>query len=134
MLDGAVLVLCGVSGVQSQTYTVDRQMKRYGVPRLTFINKLDRMGANPWKVLKALKDKLGLRCEAVQIPIGSEGQFTGVIDIISMCAYYYEGGSGYIFSFFFSFSYFLIFFFLSLFYFPFAFFPSYTFLSLAKRR
>src|SRR5438552_11179359 len=67
VLDGAVLVLCAVGGVQSQSITVDRQMKRYHVPRLAFINKMDRTGANPESVVKQLKEKLG--CDAVLMQI-----------------------------------------------------------------
>eukprot|EP00499_Haloplacidia_sp_CaronLabIsolate_P011367 CAMPEP_0196773170 /NCGR_PEP_ID=MMETSP1104-20130614/2620_1 /TAXON_ID=33652 /ORGANISM="Cafeteria sp., Strain Caron Lab Isolate" /LENGTH=759 /DNA_ID=CAMNT_0042143315 /DNA_START=1 /DNA_END=2280 /DNA_ORIENTATION=+ len=94
VLDGAVLVLCGVGGVQSQSITVDRQMKRYNVPRLCFINKLDRMGANPWKVIKDLRGKLQLNATAVQLPIGLEEKHEGVVDLISMKAYYNEGEFG----------------------------------------
>ena len=65
VLDGAVLVLCGVAGVQSQSITVDRQMKRYNVPRVIFINKLDRMGADPWNCIENVRDRLGLNCAAV---------------------------------------------------------------------
>ena len=67
MLDGAVLLLCGVGGVQSQSITVDRQMRRYDVPRVVFINKLDRVGANPWKVLAQAREKLKLNAAAVQV-------------------------------------------------------------------
>jgi len=69
-------------------------MKRYSVPRLAFINKLDRMGASPMKVVTDLRNKLGLKCAAVQLPIGLESQFTGVVDIIERRAIYYEGGGG----------------------------------------
>ena len=78
VLDGAVLVLCAVAGVQSQSITVDRQMKRYDVPRLAFINKMDRTGANPANVIQQLESKLGLTTVPLQIPIGAESNFQGV--------------------------------------------------------
>src|SRR5258707_4351395 len=81
VLDGAVLVLCAVAGVQSQSITVDRQMKRYNVPRLAFINKMDRTGANPENVITLLKSKLGLNTVPLQIPIGRESGFDGVVDL-----------------------------------------------------
>ncbi|HQZ65964.1 MAG TPA: elongation factor G [Planctomycetaceae bacterium] len=94
VLDGAILVLCAVGGVQSQSLTVDRQMRRYGVPRIAFINKMDRTGANPTKVMAAMKEKL--RCNAVplQIPMGLESAFEGVIDLIRMEAVFFEGEKG----------------------------------------
>lgn len=94
VLDGAVLVLCAVAGVQSQSITVDRQMKRYNVPRLAFINKMDRTGANPKNVVKALCDKLGLNAVPMQLPIGAESSFQGVIDLIEMEAVYFDGEKG----------------------------------------
>jgi elongation factor G len=95
VLDGAILVMCGVSGVQSQTITVDRQMKRYDVPRITFINKLDRMGADPFKALRQMKEKLThVKSAALQLPIGLEDHFQGIVDLITREAYSYEGGSG----------------------------------------
>lgn len=94
VLDGAVLVLCGVSGVQSQTLTVDRQMKRYSIPRLAFINKLDRMGANPYKVISGLRSQLKLPAAAIQIPIGLDSAFEGVIDIINREAVHFTGEKG----------------------------------------
>jgi elongation factor G len=94
VLDGAVLVLCGVAGVQSQSYTVDRQMRRYKVPRLAFINKLDRTGANAERVTAQLKEKLALHPIAMQIPIGAEDRFAGVVDLIKMKAVYFDGDSG----------------------------------------
>jgi len=75
VLDGAVMVICSVSGVQSQTLTVDRQMKRYAVPRLAFINKCDRMGANPNKCIRAIRKELGLPAAAMHVPIGLEDAF-----------------------------------------------------------
>lgn len=94
VLDGAVMVLCAVAGVQSQSITVDRQMKRYRVPRIAFINKMDRIGANPFKVVQALKDKLHLNPVLLQYPIGNEDSFQGVVDLITMQANYFEGENG----------------------------------------
>ncbi|OUL32751.1 elongation factor G [Nostoc sp. 106C] len=94
VLDGAVMVLCAVAGVQSQSITVDRQMKRYRVPRLAFINKMDRVGANPFRVVQAMRDRLQLNTLLLQYPIGSEDQFQGVIDLIEMEACYFEGENG----------------------------------------
>lgn len=94
VLDGAVLVVCAVSGVQSQTMTVDRQMRRYNVPRITFINKMDRMGANPWKAIDQVNKKLKIAAAAVQVPIGAEDGLEGVVDIINNVALYNEGKQG----------------------------------------
>ena len=94
VLDGAVLVLCGTSGVQSQSITVDRQMRRYGVPCLAFINKLDRQGANAYRVTQALREKLGHNAVMMQIPIGSESDFNGCIDLIKMKAFFFDGEKG----------------------------------------
>jgi elongation factor G len=94
VLDGAVLVLCGVAGVQSQTMTVNRQMERYGVPRLAFVNKCDRTGANPLRVAQQLKDKLGIKAVALQIPIGLEADLVGVVDLVQMKALYFDGPQG----------------------------------------
>jgi len=94
VLDGAILVLCSVGGVQSQTLTVDKQLKRYKVPILAFINKLDRVGANPFKVKDQIVDKLGRRAALMQIPIGLEDNFQGVVDLISLKAIYFDGQNG----------------------------------------
>lgn len=94
VLDGAVMILCAVSGVQSQTVTVDRQMKRYNVPRVSFVNKMDRAGANPWKAVEGINQKLKIPAAAVQIPIGAENEFKGVVDLIRMKAIYSEGVKG----------------------------------------
>jgi elongation factor G len=94
VLDGAILVLCSVAGVQSQSITVDRQLKRYHVPRLAFVNKCDRMGANPLKVKAQLAEKLGLSPAFITIPIGLEDKFEGVIDLIDMRAIYFDGPNG----------------------------------------
>jgi elongation factor G len=94
VLDGAVLVLCGVAGVQSQSYTVDRQMRRYKVPRLAFINKLDRSGADAERVTLQLKEKLGLHPLTIQLQIGAEDRFEGVVDLVKMKALYFDGGNG----------------------------------------
>ncbi len=94
VLDGAVLLLCGVAGVQSQSITVDRQMKRYNVPRLAFVNKLDRTGANPFRVCDALIEKLRLNAVMIQIPIGLEDQHRGHVDLTDMKAYINQGENG----------------------------------------
>jgi elongation factor G len=94
VLDGAMLVLCGVAGVQSQSITVDQQMKRYKVPCIAFVNKCDRSGANPDRVVRQLKEKLGHNAVAMQLPIGLEADFEGVVDLVSMKAIYFDGEKG----------------------------------------
>jgi len=95
VLDGAILVLCSVAGVQSQSITVDRQLKRYGVPRVAFVNKTDRTGANPYKVCTQLEEKLGLNSVMMQVPIGLEDKHVGVIDLVTMRALYFDGDENY---------------------------------------
>ncbi len=92
VLDGAILVLCSVGGVQSQSITVDRQMKRYNVPRIAFINKCDRTGANPYRVKDQLIEKLGLNAVMMQVPIGLEDKLEGVVDLVEMRAIYFDAG------------------------------------------
>lgn len=94
VLDGAVLVLCGVAGVQSQSITVDRQMRRYNVPRLAFINKIDRSGANPDRVATQLREKLGLNSCPINFQMGLEDNYAGNIDLIEMKAIYFDGDNG----------------------------------------
>ena len=94
VLDGAVLVLCASRGVQSQSLTVDRQMKRYGVPRIAFVNKMDRIGANPENVLQGMRSRLNDNPIAIQLPIGREDAFVGVVDLIAMEAVWFDGEYG----------------------------------------
>ena len=94
VLDGGILVLCSVGGVQSQSITVDRQMSRYHVPCLAFINKCDRTGANPYKVVEQLKEKLGHNAVLMQIPMGLESDFGGCVDLVKMKAVYFDGANG----------------------------------------
>ena len=94
VLDGAILVLCAVGGVQSQSITVDRQLKRYNVPSLAFINKCDRIGADPFKVRNQLEEKLDRNAVLMQIPIGLESKHQGVVDLVAMKALYFEGEEG----------------------------------------
>jgi elongation factor G len=94
VLDGSILVLCAVGGVQSQSITVDRQMNRYRVPRLAFINKCDRSGANPYRVVEQLRSRLNHNAVLMQIPIGLEGDFAGVVDLAAMRAIRFKGAFG----------------------------------------
>ncbi len=94
VLDGAVLVLCAVAGVQSQSLTVDRQMRRYRVPRIAFVNKCDRVGSDPLRVRDQMRERLGLNPVLLQLPIGAAEKFAGVIDLIDMRALFFRGESG----------------------------------------
>jgi len=94
VLDGAILVLCAVAGVQSQSITVDQQMKRYKVPSIAFVNKCDRSGSDPDRVIRQLKEKLGHNAIAMQLPIGLEADHQGVVDLVSMKAIYFDGPNG----------------------------------------
>ncbi|MFT7623241.1 MAG: elongation factor G [Myxococcota bacterium] len=94
VLDGAILVLCSVAGVQSQSLTVDRQMRRYKVPRIAFVNKCDRTGANPLRVKNQLREQLGHNPVLLQLPLGLEEKHEGVIDLIEMEAVSFSGENG----------------------------------------
>ena len=94
VLDGAIMILCAVAGVQSQSITVDRQLKRYHVPRIAFVNKCDRQGANPLRVCGQIREKLGLNAYMMELPIGLEDKLQGVVDLVAMKAYYFEGKDG----------------------------------------
>lgn len=94
VLDGAILLVCAASGVQPQTLTVNKQMNRYEVPKIIFINKLDRAGANPLGAIVQIESRLNLNAAAVQLPIGLENEFRGLIDLVEMKAFYFDGPNG----------------------------------------
>ena len=94
VLDGVIAVFCSVGGVQPQSETVWRQADRYHVPRITFINKMDRTGANFYKVYEQMRDRLRANAVPIQLPIGSEGDFKGIIDLVELKAYIYENDLG----------------------------------------
>jgi elongation factor G len=94
VLDGAIMILCAVGGVQSQSFTVDLQMKRYRVPRIAFINKMDRVGADPERVRRDIREKLGLNVVPIQLNMGIAESFEGVIDLVTMEAVTFGGDDG----------------------------------------
>jgi len=93
VLDGAVAVFCSVGGVEPQTETVWRQADKYRVPRLAFVNKMDRLGADYFRVVKMIEDRLGARTVVVQLPIGAEDKFSGIVDLVTMKAVVWEDES-----------------------------------------
>jgi elongation factor G len=93
VLDGAVAVFCSVGGVEPQTETVWRQADKYGVPRLAFVNKMDRLGADFFRVVKMIEERLGARPVVLQLPIGAEDKFTGIVDLVTMKAAVWEEDS-----------------------------------------
>ena len=90
MLDGAVVVFCGTSGVEPQSETVWRQADRYGVPRMVFVNKMDRQGADFLRVVDQIKKRLGANPVPIQLSIGAEEEFKGVIDLIKIQSHLLE--------------------------------------------
>ncbi|KAH8612010.1 Elongation factor Tu GTP binding domain [Trypanosoma vivax] len=94
VLDGAIMLMCGVGGVQSQTFTVDRQMKRYGVPRICFINKLDRDNADPRRALSMARERLSLNAAFIQLNMGVAQDFEGIVDVVERRAVYFDGKNG----------------------------------------
>ncbi|WP_427161021.1 elongation factor G [Aliinostoc sp. HNIBRCY26] len=94
VLDGVIAVFCSVGGVQPQSETVWRQADRYKVPRIAFINKMDRTGANFYRVHEQMRDRLRANAIAIQLPIGSESEFQGIVDLVRKCAYIYTNDQG----------------------------------------
>ncbi|MEG4518223.1 MULTISPECIES: elongation factor G [unclassified Microcoleus] len=94
VLDGVIAVFCSVGGVQPQSETVWRQADRYKVPRIVFVNKMDRMGANFYKVYAQIRDRMRANAVPIQIPIGSEENFRGIVDLVEMKAYIYNNNTG----------------------------------------
>ncbi len=94
VLDGVVAVFCAVGGVQSQSETVWRQANRYEVPRMVFVNKMDRTGANFYRVVDQLRNRLNANAHPIQLPIGAEDQFTGIVDLLDMKAHIYTNDLG----------------------------------------
>ena len=94
VLDGVIAVFCSVGGVQPQSETVWRQADRYKVPRIAFVNKMDRTGANFYRVHEQMRDRLRANAIAIQLPIGSENEFKGIVDLVRQCAYIYNNDEG----------------------------------------
>src|SRR6187551_81713 len=94
VLDGGVVVFDSVAGVEPQTETVWRQADRYGVPRIAFVNKMDRTGADFWRTIEMMLERLGGNPIPVQIPVGAEGEFDGCIDLVEMCWWWFGGEKG----------------------------------------